>query len=117
MPDTGRAVPTPADIALIAEVSNTSYSKDFREFLRQYAAQAIPVYWIVNIDERRIEVYENPCPAAVPSATFATQTNYGLDEEVPLTLHAEQTPPAFVTVKVRDVLRDSLESYQEGKTP
>jgi Uma2 family endonuclease len=51
--------PLPGDVALLVEISSTSVTKD-RKLARIYAAANIPVYWIVNVRKRRLEVYENP---------------------------------------------------------
>jgi Uma2 family endonuclease len=55
-----RKLPGPAEIALIVEVADTTYAKDRGLKSRQYAASGIPAYWIVNLDERRIEVCSDP---------------------------------------------------------
>jgi Uma2 family endonuclease len=52
--------PTPRDVALLVEVSDTTYLKDSGPKLRKYAALGIPVYWIVNLNDRSVEVYTQP---------------------------------------------------------
>jgi Uma2 family endonuclease len=44
-------------VALLVEVSDTTYLKDSGVKLRKYAAMKIPVYWIVNLSERAVEVF------------------------------------------------------------
>ena len=61
-----RRHPEPADIALIAEVSDTSLSED-RKLAQLYAAAGIPVYWIVNLVHRQVEVYTDPGPVGYGS--------------------------------------------------
>jgi Uma2 family endonuclease len=46
--------PNPGDVDLVVEVSDSSLAFDRGEVLPAYAAHAVPVYWIVNIPERRI---------------------------------------------------------------
>jgi Uma2 family endonuclease len=61
-PDTnylGR-LPRPDEIDLIVEVADTSYSKDAGIKLRRYASSGVPVYWIVNVGKRQVEVYTDP---------------------------------------------------------
>jgi len=53
--------PGPDDIALVVEVTRSSVAKD-RALARVYGGGGIPVYWIVNIPRRRLEVYEGPGP-------------------------------------------------------
>jgi Uma2 family endonuclease len=47
------------DVALVIEVSDTSLSTD-RLKARSYGEAGIPIYWIVNLSERCVEVYTNP---------------------------------------------------------
>jgi Uma2 family endonuclease len=58
--------PGPADIALIVEVALSSVAQD-RIQANVYAAAGIPVYWIVNLVERQIEVYSSPSTAGYSS--------------------------------------------------
>jgi Uma2 family endonuclease len=58
-----RRHPEPHEIALIAEVSDTTYRYDRGDKYRAFAQAGIPVYWIVNLVERRIEVYTRPTKA------------------------------------------------------
>lgn len=50
-------LPTPF---LVIEVANTSYKRDGGVKLRRYAAAGVQDYWIVNIPEKRVEVYRKP---------------------------------------------------------
>ncbi len=52
--------PEPGDIALLVEVAEPSLDRDRGEKLRAYARCEIPVYWIVNLIDARLEVYSNP---------------------------------------------------------
>ena len=45
---------------LVIEVLNKTYKRDSGIKLRRYAAAGIQDYWIVNIKEKRIEVYRKP---------------------------------------------------------
>jgi Uma2 family endonuclease len=56
--------PGPADIAAVMEVSDSSLTLDRTTKQRLYASAAIPIYWIVNLVENQIEVYDNPQPSA-----------------------------------------------------
>jgi Uma2 family endonuclease len=58
--------PGPADIALIVEVALSSVAED-RIQANVFAAAGIPVYWIVNLVERQIEVYSGPSTAGYSS--------------------------------------------------
>jgi Uma2 family endonuclease len=52
--------PRPQDIALLVEVSDTTYRKDSGIKLRRYAHVRVPHYWIVNLERRQVEVYRDP---------------------------------------------------------
>ena len=45
---------------LVIEVSDTTYLKDSGPKSRLYASAGIPDYWIVNLQQRRLEIYRNP---------------------------------------------------------
>jgi Uma2 family endonuclease len=59
-----RRLPRAADTALIAEVCESTYYKDRKDKFRRYASAQIPVYWIVNLDRRIVEVYSQPVKAS-----------------------------------------------------
>jgi Uma2 family endonuclease len=47
-------------VALVIEVSDTTYKKDSGKKLRVYAEAGVSDYWIVNLPLRRVEVYRRP---------------------------------------------------------
>jgi len=53
--------PDPGDIAVVVEVADTTLAKDRRRS-RTYGPAGIPIYWIVNLPSRRVEVYTAPNP-------------------------------------------------------
>jgi Uma2 family endonuclease len=54
------AHPTPEDVLLIVEVSETSVEYDSNVKLPLYASAEIPETWIVNLPTGRVEVYSRP---------------------------------------------------------
>jgi Uma2 family endonuclease len=52
--------PTAADVRLLVEVSDTTLRFDRGKKLKAYARFGIPDYWILNLRERRLEVYRDP---------------------------------------------------------
>jgi Uma2 family endonuclease len=48
--------PEPADLAMVVEVVASSVSED-RQMAHVYGPAGIPVYWIVNLNARQVEVY------------------------------------------------------------
>jgi len=52
--------PGPADIGLVVEVSSGSLRVDRVGKGRIYAGNGIPTYWVVNVNDKVIEVYTQP---------------------------------------------------------
>jgi Uma2 family endonuclease len=80
-------LPTAADIGIVIEVSDSTLGFDRRDKGRIYARAAIPVYWIVNVADRQIEVYTDPNPTANPPE-YRTRTDYQPGDTVPIVLAA-----------------------------
>jgi Uma2 family endonuclease len=59
--------PEPKEIALVVEVSDTTLDRDRDEKARLYARARIPIYWIVNLPESKVEVYTEPRYGRRPS--------------------------------------------------
>ncbi len=91
--------PLPAEIGIVFEVADTSRYNDRREKGRMYAHAGIPVYWIINVAGRQIEVYTDPDTAANPPA-YKTRTDYAPGDAVPLTLDGT----AVGTIPVSELL-------------
>jgi Uma2 family endonuclease len=58
--------PEPTDIALVVEIADSSLAED-RAMATIYGASGIPIYWIVNLVDRQLEVYSSPSPAGYQS--------------------------------------------------
>ena len=52
--------PTAADAMLVVEVAKTSYLYDKRVKISLYAENQIEESWLVNVDEKVVEVYQQP---------------------------------------------------------
>ena len=52
--------PTPTDVILLIEVSQSTYSFDRNTKVPLYAQAGIPEVWILNLKEDRIEVFKQP---------------------------------------------------------
>jgi Uma2 family endonuclease len=59
--------PGPQDVALLVEVADTSLVEDRTSKKAVYARAGVPIYWIVNLDDRRLEVFTEPTGATEPS--------------------------------------------------
>lgn len=77
--------PQPADIGLVVEVSSSSLQIDRTDKGRIYAQAGLPIYWIINVVDRQIEVYTNP-QSVGSSPNYATRTDYHSGALVPLVL-------------------------------
>ena len=77
--------PEPTDFGIVIEVSDSSLWYDRTVKGRLYAEAGIPEYWVVNVEERIVEVYTSPTPTATP-AEYAARTDYAVGQSVPLVL-------------------------------
>lgn len=106
--------PAPADVALLIEVSDTTYSDDAGILLRAYAEVGIPRYWIINIDARRVEVYTDPGRAEDGAGAYLRRQDYGLDARIPLDGIAGGGGMPPEPIPVLEILRDSIEAGPAG---
>jgi Uma2 family endonuclease len=77
--------PLAVDVGLIIEVADSSLLRDQRDKTRIYARGGIPSYWIVNLVDRRLEVYSQPS-GAVDIPDYAASHPYFPGDDVPLIL-------------------------------
>jgi Uma2 family endonuclease len=92
--------PGAGDVALLAEVADSSLSRDRGLKKSIYALAGIAVYWIVNLVDERIEVYSHP--SASPSgADYAPVEVYGIEDRVPLVLDGRKV----AEIPVHEILR------------
>ena len=92
-------LPTAPDFGIVIEVSDSTLAFDRRDKGRIYARAGIPVYWIVNVADRQVEVYMNPDTTANPPA-YTTRTDYAPGNAVPITLDGA----AAGTIAVSDLI-------------
>jgi len=76
--------PGPQDIALLAEISDTTLEHDRWIKGRLFARARIRIYWIVNLIDRQIEVHTNPKTGRSPA--FRHRRDYGIEESVPFVI-------------------------------
>ena len=72
--------PDATEIALVIEVSDTTYHRDRYEKLPNFAKSGIPAYWIVNLLERQIEVYTRP----VKTGRYRSRKDFKPGQQVPV---------------------------------
>ncbi len=73
--------PGPADLGLIIEISDATLERDRTIKQRLYARAGVKVYWIVNLPDRRVEVYSEPA-----LADYGEKREYTEGHELPLIL-------------------------------
>jgi Uma2 family endonuclease len=88
--------PGPRDIALIIEVADTSLEGDRQDKGRVYARARIPVYWIINLNDRQVEVYTEPKGGKSPA--YRRRTDYSIDTKVPLSIDDTEIGRVAVSV-------------------
>jgi Uma2 family endonuclease len=77
--------PTVADVGLVVEVADSSLLRDQRDKTRIYARAGVACYWIINLVDRRVEVYTQPSGPTAAPAYGAFQT-FQPGDTVPLVL-------------------------------
>jgi len=91
--------PGPGDLALVVEVADAPLDRDRSLKQRVYAAVGVPVYWIANLRDQRIEAYADPHdPAGSPG--YRDQRGFGPEDLVPLVVDGRE----IARVAVRDLL-------------
>ena len=88
--------PTPKDVLLIIEVSDSSVDYDRNVKLPRYAREAIPELWQVNLVYEHIDAFTDVDPLA---GTYRTRRRYLRGDSVTPTLLSE------ITLEVGEILR------------
>jgi Uma2 family endonuclease len=99
--------PGPSDLGLVVEVSDLSLARDEQDKRRIYARDAIPTYWVVNLVDRRAEVFTDPTgptpppdPAGDPDSHRRAHRDYPVGTAVPVALDGT----AVGTIPIDDLL-------------
>lgn len=87
--------PRPGDLALVIEIAESSLAGDREDKGRIYARAGIPVYWIVNLVNRQVEVYTDPTGATAAPA-YRQRNDYRIGDTVPF--QASGLPPTRIPV-------------------
>jgi Uma2 family endonuclease len=91
--------PGPEDVALIAEVADATLARDRGSKKRLYARANVPVYWIINLFDRQIEVYTDPTGLA-EQPDYRQRQDYGPSDSVPVVIAGQEVG----RIPVRDLL-------------
>ncbi len=84
-------MPRSSDVALVIEVADTTLSKD-RALAATYAVEEIPVYWLLNIPARRLEVYSAPAAGLYTSVSLFEEGS-----EAPIVLDGREVGRVLVS--------------------
>ena len=84
--DYARSHPGPDDLALVIEVADTSLARDRGLKLRSYARAGVPQYWIVNLTDGQVEVYDDPSSEPDAPPAYRRRNVYTRGEHVPLAI-------------------------------
>ncbi len=96
--------PGPADLALVVEVSDWSLSED-RKMTGVYGPAGIPVYWIVNLRARQVEVYTGPGPDG-----YASRSDFAEGQSIPVVIDGAEVG----RIAVADILPPVPEAETNG---
>lgn len=91
--------PGPGDVGLLIEVSASSLLVDRHDKGSIYAGAGVPVYWVVNVVDKVIEVYTQPTGTG-EAAAYAKCDTYPVGASVPVVLDGVTVG----TVSVADVM-------------
>jgi len=77
--------PSTSEVPLIVEVCHHTQKADFQDKYRRYAAARVPVYWILDLHHRRVEVFTRPVGQGA-MASYSASVSYPEGGTVPVFL-------------------------------
>lgn len=92
--DYSKDFPTTANACILIEIADSTLRKD-RNLVAYYAAEGVPVYWVVNVAERCIEVYSEPA-----EGSYRKRDVFPADAAVPIVIDGREVG----RIDVREVL-------------
>jgi Uma2 family endonuclease len=81
--------PGPLQVALVVEVADSSLAGDRSVKKRLYARAGFPIYWLINLVDKRIEVYTEPT-GPVEQPDYLLRQDFGLDDVIPLVIEGRE---------------------------
>jgi Uma2 family endonuclease len=81
--------PGSQDLALVVEIADSTLERDRTSKKRLYARAGIPVYWIVNLPEQKLEVYTEPIDLS-QEPTYQQRQDYSLSDEVSVAIEGRE---------------------------
>ena len=92
--DYANRYPGPADIAMVVEVASFSLYEN-RMMAVIHGAGGVPTYWIINLVDRRVEVYSDPFQGG-----YQSRVEFKPGQAIPVVIDGRQVG----TIAVDDVL-------------
>lgn len=77
------------DLALVVEIADSTLERDRTFKKRLYARAGIPVYWIVNLVEKQIEVYTKPINLP-EEPTYQQRKDYSILDEIAVVIEGQE---------------------------
>jgi Uma2 family endonuclease len=90
--DYAHRVPGPDDVGLLIEVSLTTIDLDRGKKLSAYATGGIPVYWIINLSDRQVEVY-----TGARAGGYQSRVDFKPGQDVPVVIDGKSLRPIAVS--------------------
>ncbi|MBD2770999.1 Uma2 family endonuclease [Iningainema tapete] len=81
--------PGAQDLALVVEIADSTLERDRTFKKRLYARAGIPVYWIVNLVEKQIEVYTKPINLP-EEQTYQQRKDYSILDEIAVVIEGNE---------------------------
>ncbi len=97
--DYTEAHPSPDEVGIVIEVSDSTLERDRGIKLRSYARADIAVFWIVDVGGRRVEVYSSP-DARATTPGYRTVETYAESDSIDLVLNGTLVG----TLRIADLL-------------
>lgn len=85
--DYRRRHPSSKDLAIVIEIADSSLPLDQGLKTSIYAADGVPEYWIVNLVDRKIEVFREP---QSPAGVYSQRATFGPGQDIPLVLDGRE---------------------------
>ncbi len=93
------AHPRPRDVALVAEVADSSLQDDRNLKGALYGRVGVPFYWLINLQDGRLELYSDPS-SPDPNPGYRQRQDLGPADAVPLVLDGREV----CRIPVSDIL-------------
>jgi Uma2 family endonuclease len=81
-----------SDCVLVVEVADSSLPNDRGRKQLIYARARIPIYWIINLIDRQVEVYTTPLPDG-----YQSRQDYTPGQDVPVVINGNEVGRIPVT--------------------